>query len=321
MLDISGGDSFTDLYGSWRFKTIIYPKLIAIENKIPLILLPQTYGPYSLAETRKQAEKIVKAAAIAWSRDVESFEELKNLLGNDFDANRHFSGVDVAFLLPSIPPQISLSDTLKTWINERPKALVGINISGLIYNQPEKARSQYGFKADYQELVLQFIKKLLNESDANIVLIPHVLVDENHYESDMAACKQVLSLLPDSEKQRIEIISSTYNQCEIKWVISQMDWFCGTRMHATIAGLSTGIATAAIAYSIKTRRVFKTCGLEQQVIDPRELETQEVVEGLWQCWLQRNAVKTTLEHQLPQVLSIAKQQMDSICTTIAELKK
>lgn len=319
VIDISGGDSFTDLYGSWRFKAIIYPKLIAIENKIPLILLPQTYGPYLSVDSRNQAAEIVKATTMAWARDVESFDELKSLLGSAFDENKHFSGVDVAFLLPSKLPRAPLSSTLQNWLHERTVTTVGINISGLIYNQPGKAHSQYGLKANYQEVIYQFIQKLLIETDANIVLIPHVLVDEQSYESDMAACKHLLNLFSSVDKQRLEILPDAYDQCEIKWVISQMDWFCGTRMHSTIASLSTGVATAAIAYSIKTRRVFKTCGQELQVIDPREMDTQDVVDGLWQCWLQRDNVKTALQQQLPGILAAAKQQMDLICANIARV--
>jgi polysaccharide pyruvyl transferase WcaK-like protein len=92
-------------------------------------------------------------------------------------------------------------------------------------------------------------------------------------------------------------------------------------MHSTIASLSTGVPTAAIAYSIKTRRVFKTCGQELQVIDPRELDTQDVVDGLWQCWLQRDNVKTSLRQHLPGILAAAKQQMDLICTNISSFEK
>lgn len=321
MIDISGGDSFTDLYGSWRFKAITYPKLIAIENKIPLILLPQTYGPYLSVDSRNKAAEIVKATAMAWARDAESFDELKSLLGPAFDENKHFLGVDVAFLLPSKLPRTALSSTLQNWLYKRTVTTVGMNISGLIYNQPDKAHSQYGLKANYQEVIYRFIKKLLIETDANIVLFPHVLVDEKSYESDMAACKHLLNLFSSADKQRLEILPDVYDQCEIKWVISQMDWFCGTRMHSTIASLSTGVATTAIAYSIKTRRVFKTCGQELQVIDPREMNTQDVVDGLWQCWLQRDSVKTALQQQLPGILAAAKQQMDMICANISSIEK
>jgi len=322
MLDISGGDSFTDLYGDKCFETITYPKKIAIENNIPLILLPQTYGPYTSSAVRNKAAKLVQQTSMAWARDVESFEELKSLLGTAFDKEKHFLGVDTAFLLPLTPPRIALSDKLTNWLNNRTQATVGINVSGLIYNQPDKARSQYGFKADYQQVIYQFVKKILVETDANIVLIPHVLVAENHYESDVAASKHLINLLSDSEKQRVEIVfeSYHYDQCEIKWIISQMDWFCGTRMHSTIASLSTEVATAAIAYSLKTWRVFKTCGQELQVIDPREMDTQEVVDGLWVCWQQRDKVKLSLQEQLPKVLAAAKQQMDLICANIANIK-
>lgn len=316
MIDISGGDSFTDLYGSWRFKAITYPKLIAIENGIPLILLPQTYGPYLSADARMQAAEIVKGAAMAWARDAESFDELKDLLGSAFDERKHFLGVDVAFLLPRKLPRTMLPGRLRNWLCERTACTVGINVSGLIYNQPDKAQSQYGLRANYQEVVYQFIQKLLNETDVNVVLIPHVLADEQFYESDMAASRRLLGLFSSADKQRLEILPDVYDQCEIKWVIGEMDWFCGTRMHSTIASLSSGVATAAIAYSIKTRRVFKTCGQEQQVIDPREMSTQEAVDGLWQCWLQRDSVKASLQQKLPAVLAAAKQQMDAICATI-----
>ena len=43
--DISGGDSFTDLYGKKRFDAIVKPKEICLAAGTDLILLPQTYGP------------------------------------------------------------------------------------------------------------------------------------------------------------------------------------------------------------------------------------------------------------------------------------
>ena len=47
IIDMSGGDSFSDIYGLKRMiKESIY-KNIAIKNKIPIILGPQTYGPYN----------------------------------------------------------------------------------------------------------------------------------------------------------------------------------------------------------------------------------------------------------------------------------
>jgi len=319
IIDISGGDSFTDLYGEWRFNAITLPKLIAIENKIPLILLPQTYGPYNSNTCKKKASEIVKRAHSAWARDHGSFEELKQLLGDDFDPSKHFEGVDVAFILESYAPK-NIPQNLNSFLKGQ-HPTIGINISGLIYNNIENSKKQYSFKADYDQVIKKLITQLLSHSNANICLIPHVLVDDSHYESDIAASKKTiidLNLSPADEK-RVIIVEKNYNQCEIKWIISQMDWFCGTRMHSTIAALSTGVPTTAIAYSLKTLRVFKTCQQGNQVIDPRELNTNDTVEHLWNCWTTSEKTKASLQINLPKVLNKANDQFLKISQTINKL--
>src|SRR5690606_16748007 len=97
VLDVSGGDSFTDLYGPRRFEGIVLPKLAAIDAGVPLVLLPQTYGPFNTRRCRRIAERVARRSATAWARDERSFAALRELLGNEYDAKRHRSGVDVAF--------------------------------------------------------------------------------------------------------------------------------------------------------------------------------------------------------------------------------
>ena len=97
-------------------------------------------------------------------------------------------------------------------------------------------------------------------------------------------------------RSRTRIAPSTLDEREVKWLISHMDWFCGTRMHSTIAALSTGVPTAATAYSDKTLGVFASCGVEDQVIDPRRLPTEAVIDRLvdsFEATLQTGDVLTT----------------------------
>jgi len=312
MLDISGGDSFTDLYGKHRFDAVTLSKLIAIQQKCPLILLPQTYGPFNHKRSRNIAQQILRNTTAAWARDDRSFEVLKGLLGNDFDASRHRKGVDVAFSLP-LKPVCSLSDKVQEWILAgRKKETVGLNISGLIYNDPTAAVSRYGFKADYRQVVVKLLRRILRESDVNIILVPHVYAKEGHYESDLTANLAVMQQLQDVEAGRVEILSPLYNESETKWIISKLDWFCGTRMHSTIAGLSTGVPTTAIAYSLKTLGVFETCDQGAHVIDPRELPTEDVIDLTFDSFNQRVKTRKHLAAKLPGVLSKANDQMDKI---------
>jgi len=118
--------------------------------------------------------------------------------------------------------------------------------------------------------------------------------------------------LGDLSGGRVKMLSELNDPRQVKWVISQCDWFCGTRMHATIAGLSTGVPTAAIAYSLKTAGVFETCGQGEHVADPRELSTDAVIESLWKSWNARVETRESLAAGLVPVLDQANRQMDQI---------
>jgi len=84
------------------------------------------------------------------------------------------------------------------------------------------------------------------------------------------------------------------------------------RMHSTIAGLSTGVPTSAIAYSLKTQGVFETCGLGESVVDPRVDDTMTCVEKLLDLFDRRSELKITLDQHLPQVLQQAEKQFDQL---------
>ena len=60
IFDVTFGDGFSDIYGKmWNFTTDML-KQLAINSKKPLILLPQTYGPYKNFLLKKWAEQLVK---------------------------------------------------------------------------------------------------------------------------------------------------------------------------------------------------------------------------------------------------------------------
>lgn len=317
VLDLSGGDSFTDLYGRWRFRAITLPKLMALENRIPLVLLPQTYGPFRSTRAIRTARRIVRGARAAWARDERSYETLRELLGDDFDPARHRCGVDVAFSLPTREPS-STAEPARTWFDRAGTRVVGFNVSGLIHGNPDRAREDFGFVADYREIVTRTLETILAESEDRVLLVPHVLTPKGHYESDHEACERTVEALRDrgvSEatlRERVAVLPPRFDASETKWIIGRCDFFCGTRMHSTIAGLSSGVPTAAIAYSVKTKGVFETCGQGEHVADPREDGTDTVVEHLLDSWRRREAIRSSLQRHLPGVLDRAEEQLDAV---------
>jgi polysaccharide pyruvyl transferase WcaK-like protein len=320
LLDVSAGDSFTDLYGPHRFDSICFLKEVALARGIPLILLPQTYGPFRQQFALDRAAAILQKASVVCSRDAESAAVALDLLaqhqGTSRSSAQHKQGVDLAFALPIHRP--SENEEMIRFSNQRSRAksLVGFNISGLIYNRPESARATFSLRADYQEVVTRLLACFLEGHDVNVVLVPHVITEPGSYESDLDACRHARSTLPSGMQHRVHIAPACTDPREVKWYISQCDWFCGTRMHSTIAALSAGVPACSIAYSMKTRGVFETCGVADEVFDPRVLDTEAVIDQVYQSWSRREAIREVLKLNIPRVVETSQVQLDAIVQSI-----
>jgi polysaccharide pyruvyl transferase WcaK-like protein len=310
VLDVSGGDSFSDLYGDWRLASINAPKLAAISAKVPLVLLPQTFGPFAKPKNRATAAELICNARLSCARDQRSYALLAALRSegekSGFKSGGSIrAGVDLAFLLPR-----------RDAAEATHRDLIGINVSGLLWNDPANALKQYGITADYRRAVIEIVSSLARQGE--VVLVPHVNAHPGHFESDPGACLDVLKAIPAEVRASVRTIEPPKDPCEAKGLISRCSWFMGTRMHATIAGLSSGVPTCAISYSDKTLGVFETCGQGEHVHDPRKLDTETLVERVLWSFSQREAARASLATHLPGVLKQAEEQMDEIARVIRE---
>lgn len=132
VFDITYGDGFSDIYGKvWNANTDL-AKQIAIMSKAPLVLMPQTYGPFYTSVLKKWAIHLVKKADLAFSRDTQSAQEMHELgVGNLVVAT------DLAFALPYYKEKYDLNSS---------KRKVGINVSSLLWDGGHKA---YGKETTY----------------------------------------------------------------------------------------------------------------------------------------------------------------------------
>ena len=317
VLDVSGGDSFTDMYPDNRINTIAGCKELVLDCGRPLILLPQTYGPFDVSLDR--ASRIVRKSIACFARDERSFENLKAMLGHEFDPERHKCGGDMAFGLTARDPGRKLDRETRAWAEGTEIPTVGFNPSGLIANVPGIDREKYGFLSDYRLTVVEFLTRLLDETEARVLLVPHVMSPLGSPESDRKICDELESELGSRFPGRVRIGSTDFDQCEVKWLISKMDWFCGTRMHATIAGLSTEVPTATISYSDKALGVFESCGQGSEVFDPRRLKAGDIVDGLMDSYGRRHEIKRSLVGPIRSVRTQAAEQMNDIASIVTSL--
>ena len=313
VMDASAGDSFSDIYGQSRFRNIVLPKQLAARRSRPLLLLPQTYGPFRSKSNARVARDAVLSSEQAWARDADSLEVLRDLLGSEFDPAIHRLGVDMAFGLPATRPSGQVLEGLDDWLHSS-SGPVGFNVSGLVWHLGKEGKERWGFRADYRRLVVDTVSWLLRNTDERILLVPHVFAKPGTMESDMDAAQALLEKLAlgEGSRDRVRVVPGNLSEQELKWLIGRCSWFCGTRMHSTIAALSSGVPTASIVYSDKAAGVFDQCGQRENVIDPRSSDNDEALSQFVTAFERRDAAKASLAEALVDVRAKLKAQSESI---------
>lgn len=235
-IDATQGDSFSDIYGWRRFINYTYEKILIEKNGVPLLLAPQTYGPFKHLLFRKIAQYACKKASLLMSRDEISRDVLRRM-GVD---NNIVVVSDMAFFLPYNKKRLDTSV-----IN------IGLNVSGLLWNGGYTNDNQFGLTVDYKKTIRALIERIKSNPCNRIYLIGHVIInDEQSVEDDYTVCHML------AREYNVECAPAFATPIEAKSFISGLDIFIGSRMHATIAAYSTGTATIPLAYSRKFVGLF-----------------------------------------------------------------
>jgi colanic acid/amylovoran biosynthesis protein len=302
VFDITGGDSFSDIYGLRRF--LIYgflQKWLVMQFGKELILLPQTYGPFKRSITRLMAKNVLKRASVVYARDSESVEYVQSLLGShNVDGKLRFMP-DVAFILDSHEPEAIDIGSLDN-VRHEGSLVVGLNISGLLFNGGYTQENMFGLKTNYQELIYSVVDFLMKDERLLVLLVPHVLSPSRTVEDDPNACRQLYEKLIEKYPGRIFLTQGRYNHNGIKHIIGLCDFFIGSRMHACIAALSQSIPAVGIAYSKKFHGVFESIGLGDCVADVYQCSKKdELLSIIEAAFEKRDQTKAYLHKVIPKI--------------------
>ena len=238
---INGGDGFSDIYSTSTFFNRLSDIKIAMKMSIPVVQLPQTLGPFKEQSNYEVAKKILQYSKAVYVRDDKFIPELEKM-GVKYEITEDLS----AFMQP------------EPWdIDIKPDS-IGINVSGLCYSN--KFRTLSGQFELYPNLIDAIIRHF-QKKGKTIYLIPHSYQYGNPEENndDMVACKHVYERLTD--KANVFFVDKDLISPQVKYVISKMSFFCGTRMHANFAAIYTGVPLFGLAYSYKFAGAFNANGL------------------------------------------------------------
>ena len=280
VLDIGEGDSFADIYGFKRFLYHWLGKNIVCHLKKPLILSPQTIGPFDGRLTRFMAKQIMWRCKKIFARDQLSYEYLQSL---GIVSNIGIA-IDVAFCLP-----FNLSEKYTS----KPK--VGINVSGLLFNGGYTGNNQFGLSADYPRIIRELISYFIEVCDAEVYLVSHVIEPGMATEDDYSTCQLLASEFPEAK------ISPIFSRpSEAKSFIAGMDFFTGARMHACIAAYSAGVPVIPMAYSRKFNGLFGTLGFSH-VADLKKESLSALINKVKEGYSQRGELKELILNSQPLI--------------------
>lgn len=290
VLDISEGDSFSDIYGYKRFILHSIIKYYCIKEKVNIYLLPQTIGPFKSKPVKRAASYLLRNVNYTFIRDSLSYDVALNEL--NVPKNKIKYVPDIAFYMdPST--EINLSEYIPDDILQN-KKVIGINVSGLLYNGGYTQSNMFEFITDYKAITSEIINYFMQHEDTVVLLIPHVIIKNMKVEDDLQTCKNIYNELSTHFNGRIFTIDKPLREDELKTLIGKCEFFIGGRMHACIGAISTNVPTVPIAYSRKFIGIWKDFGLEKCVADPRKQSLNEIMSIIEENYQNRINIRDTL---------------------------
>lgn len=292
----SGGDSFSDLYGLRRLIYVAAPQLLALWVGVPLVQLPQTYGPFQTWPARWIARHILSRSRAVYSRDVAGRALVAHLTQGRAPVVQVTP--DWGFLLPPRPLDEPIDARLSEWAQGR--TMIGINPSQLLHSGGYTEDNMFGLRDDYRDLMRRLIAWLLEQPNYFVLLVPHVGGDAG--EAERPLCRTLHAEFAPDHPDRIGFIDLPLDHRQTKRVIGRCDLFIGARMHACIAAASQGVPTLALAYSDKFTGVMAVLASEAvTVIDLRRDGLPEIAQALAELQAHRHELRNELNDRMPNI--------------------
>ena len=167
---------------------------------------------------------------------------------------------------------------------------IGINVSPMILDNEK----QSGITLENYRTLIRY---LIDETDMQIALIPHVVWQKNDD-------RKPIHQLYEEFKATGRVIEIPDGSCtELKGYIARCRFFIGARTHSTIAAYSSGVPTLVVGYSVKARGIAKDLfGTEENYVLPvQSLKQHDDLKKGFQWMLQReDEIRAHLKNIMPE---------------------
>jgi colanic acid/amylovoran biosynthesis protein len=301
LLIVSGGDMFSSAYGSVQLKLSLRLINIAFKANVPVVFLAQSFGPFN-EKDEQSFLKILRKSLLVTVRENISYQYLTDKLYLTKDLVKKTS--DSAFLLDP-PSHQKVESMLDFYGLNRNSPIFGIAVSQGISSFSKCDRQKH-----LQSWTI-ICQKLIDDYNAQLLIIPHVQevfygIDDRIFATDL--------IEKLNYNENIKLAGVNHSASEFKGLLGSCDLIIAERMHAAIGGLSSGVPTVVVGYSIKAEGIMNDILGEKSAHNGMLISIQDFLDSelaystIQTAWNRRTEVKEQLEERLP---SIKKEAMDN----------
>jgi polysaccharide pyruvyl transferase WcaK-like protein len=255
--------------------------LAALWTGTPYALASQSLGPF-LWPNRPCVRYFLDRAELVYIRERRTAAILEDL---GVRPDRIEIAPDVAFGLPT-------ASTEPIWAGESmdpdriPRPWIALSVSAFALGLRHQRKC-------YLPEMIELCSHLRRRYDASIFLVPHEISPTPLGSDDDRSAASVLRSRMGGPRW-LYAIQGDYRPDVLKGLISRCDAAVAARMHAAIAGLSSGVATLPVAWSHKYVGLMEDIGLAEYVWDQSAEGSGSLSDLFDRLWERREPIRAHL---------------------------
>ncbi len=277
-----------------------------------VVFLPQAYLRFMNSNVQREAIELFSTVDLLFVRDSRSLEYLNELSGGI--GNKAVLAPDIAFQFPKAPKEQGLKVLQQAGMAEGTHPFITIAPNIRIYERTGKGEQNN----PYVQALIEITQWFLDNTDHNVVLIPHeIRFPSDPYPDDRYLIKLVSSHFSEDSGRVVPILQRADAE-SLKAVVGLAEFMVASRYHALVGALSQQIPSAVIGWSHKYEELCRDAGLSSEHCtgySPEELKlAPQVCASAWE-------EKKSIEHILNTTVPVLKDRSSKVFQRTSDFLK
>ena len=170
---------------------------------------------------------------------------------------------------------------------KRKYPLVGITVYPAVRNYIDYTR--------YKRTMAQIADYVIGELNAKVLFVPQWY---GRF-SDIPLIKEVVGLM--RFKDETYVIPEHYLADQMHGIFGELDLLIATRYHSAVLASTVDVPCVLIAYEHKAKGFMHMLGLEEFLLDIRELSLENLIKKVKRAWVMRDQIKSILPARIRKI--------------------